>query len=303
MKAVHPSHLTTHHLHYHWYFHNQLGSDQFTGVERARASLTQAWRCHLAAYEHHHILLEQHHNSVTQTLPMSKALQAERVVCTSFIRLVKCLHQHMKVQARAQHTAAGWLCHSAFALMLQNHKSLVCFRTVGYRGSKLSNINSDFPGQPQQYLHMCSSSEEDCAFEAHLLTTAAVLWVASWRSLRAQKWAGHFQPMGSLRGTAAQSFLGGMRWVVLEPSLACHSQKDSGTSPERKERTRKERGSPTLLFYLGTLPGCYHSCFSDLFPTGVHSPSEGSWKAWVTKATCPFCVISRMACSSSCTIK
>lgn len=34
MKAVHPSHLTTYQLH----CHNQLGSDQFMGVEGARAS-------------------------------------------------------------------------------------------------------------------------------------------------------------------------------------------------------------------------------------------------------------------------
>lgn len=38
MKAVHPSYLATYQLHYHWYFHNQLGSDQFMRLEGARAS-------------------------------------------------------------------------------------------------------------------------------------------------------------------------------------------------------------------------------------------------------------------------
>lgn len=50
---------------------------------------------------------------------------------------------------------------------------------------------------------------EDRAFEAHLLTTTAVLRVASWSSLRAPKWAGHhgFQPLGSLWGTSSTELL------------------------------------------------------------------------------------------------
>lgn len=184
MKAVHPSHLTTKQLHYHWYFRNRLGSDQFMGAEGAMA-------CHLTAYEHHHVLLGQHHNTAAQTLPVPKASKPERLVCTSFIYLVRSLHWHMKAQNNAQ-PAAGCLCHSAFALMLQNHKSLEWqsngFRTVSYRGSNWGTSSLIFLGSPSGTYRRGPVQKRTVLC---LLTTAARLWVASRSSLIAHIWAGH----------------------------------------------------------------------------------------------------------------
>lgn len=188
--------------------------------------------------------------------------------------------------------------------MLQNHKSLErkrkSFRTVCFRGSELRNIKPNFPVQPQRYLQVWSSSDEDHAFVMHLLRAAAVLWFASWSSPGAHKWAGHhsFQPMGSLQWTEMLLATGDHSRERPERHQAgsvgaVPSLTQSGglrDKPGKGGEHRESEGKPYLTLVFGTLPGCYHGCFPALFPTGVHLQSEGSYTARVTKAMCPFCV-------------